>query len=202
MTNPNLLIFFAGGLGGNHLANILALSGRYVYPVNYARYHQGFAHAHHTIPHDKRPRTIHTFHFRNDDQEIRNLLDQPGSQCVSIHLPVMNPLAWQRFEWYNKVKIQNSTIHWDLEKLYKQEYLAKIYPSQWCTVLADDFFQDQNIDQWLVPLEHHLDISISDRGIVQNIHSAWLNSVRASLQQPFDEENFGQTRYQTSNMVV
>jgi hypothetical protein len=185
----NLFIFFAPGLGGHHLANILSLTGSYEYTVDFTKYFDDVsklnsqtAIAHNQIDHHAK--TIYLYHFGDaNDSKIKELIDQPNTQFLVIHHPKNNELALRRLEAWNKINLKNCPITLDIEKLYKPQILEKLYPSQWTTVMADELFNDFSLDQFFTKLENDLNVEILDKEFAKQVHVQWITNLRTALQQ-------------------
>ena len=182
----NLLIIFFPGTGGNHLANLISLSGQYNYAVDLSKYfsdNQQDQHTAHYYQPQATGNTIHWNHFgSNDDELTQTLLQSDNTSFLVIHLPVHNQLAWQRMEKINGVELRKFHFHHDLEKIYKQQDLEKIYPGRWNTVMADELFANHNLDQFFDSLEQKLDITIADRTTAARIHNQWLQNLESTLE--------------------
>lgn len=177
------MIFQFPGLGGHHLANLIALSGRYNYVVDYSKYfdpnYQSAAHFE-TRSNDN---SIVVDHFGSIDTVplFREVSAMPNCQFIVIHFPRNNDLAWKRLNQFNAINMKKHHFRHDLEKIYKQEYLAKIYPGTWNTVMADALFDKTDVAQFIHSLESKLDIEISDRRLATSVHQQWLKNLENTL---------------------
>lgn len=187
----NLFIFFPPGLGGHHLANILSLTGNYTYSVDYSKYFfdqpsepafiRGF-NAH--FKNSTNEETIYLCHFGSaNDSKIMELINHPNTQFLVIHLPNKNILARWRFQLWNNIDLEKHHAAVDLEKIYKPQILKTIYPANWQVIMADDFFDDSNIDQFLNKLENILNVKILDKEFARRIHAQWILRLQNHYQQ-------------------
>jgi hypothetical protein len=184
----NLFIFFAPGLGGHHLANILSLTGKYEYTVNYSKYFLEYSakstdHAHFQSNNHKK--SIYLYHFGSaDDSKVQELINQPNTQFLVIHLPQNNKIARWRLEVWNKFDSKGCHLATkDIEKIYKPQILEKLYPGKWNTVMADELFSDTDPDQFLKQLENNLNVEILDKELAKRIHSQWISTLKNAYQQ-------------------
>jgi|694.fasta_scaffold82801_3 hypothetical protein len=177
----NLVIVFFPGAGGHHLANLLSITGRYQYIVDYSRYFVGGAdskHAHYQD--DSADNSIYLCHYGSADDSHIEKISGPNTQFLVIHFPINNKLAWRRIEIYNKIKLRNFHFRHDLEKMYKPQHLEKLYPGKWSTVMADDLFSD-NTDLLFDKLENYLGIQFVDRELGSSLHLQWIKNISVCL---------------------
>ena len=182
----NLFIFFAPGLGGHHLANILSLTGTYEYIADYSKYFSEYSanlgQSH--FQNNNYKKSIYLYHFGSaDDCKVQELINQPSTQFVVIHLPQNNKLARWRLDAFNKFDSKNFHLAIDIEKIYKQQILEKLYPGKWATVMADELFSDTDSDQFLKKLENNLNVEILDKELAKRIHSKWISTLTNISQQ-------------------
>lgn len=176
---PHKLIIFAlPGLGAHHLANIVASCGRYNYPVDYTKYFlPTVTNAHFLCPVVSNP-DILMYHFGSaNDREIDNLCQIHSTQFIVIHLPRTSELAWSRIESTNRIDTVENHVLYDLEKIYKQQFLSKVYPGQWNTIMADDLFSD-NVDKIIQSVESILNCRLDKRDLLCDIHKAWISKIK------------------------
>ena len=178
ITEPDhLIIFFMPGLGGHHLANLFALTGRYRYRVDYSKYFTGQEHAHFFDKTDQ-SQTISLYHFGNANDDLIDQVRNSKVNFVVIHWPTHNELAWRRLEKLNgplRTPRMCDCVY-DLTKLYKQKFLEKIYPGNWNTVMADDLFSP-NADTLVKQIESIAGPIQQHQSLVHDIHAAWINNI-------------------------
>ena len=174
----NLVIIYFHGTGGHHLANLLSITGRYQYTVDYSRYFVGGAdskNAHYQD--DSADNSIYLCHYGSGDDSHIERISGPNTQFLVIHFPNNNKLAWRRIEIYNKTKLRNFHFKHDLEKIYKQPYLEKLYPGKWATVMADDLFSDDT-NLLFDKLESAVGVQFLDRELANSIHAQWIKNIK------------------------
>lgn len=184
--NHHLLLFFAPGTGGNHLANLLALSDKYHRQTEYDLYDappvDGWA-AH--FGYTNTVSNIQMYHFgAADDEKIKRFDNRADTIRLMIHLPENNKFALQRFKYWcglEAVEIRRMThLLYDMVKIYKQHNLQRFYPGRWETIFADDLFDETKTEQLLDMLEFKTECKL-DRDKAREIHSKWLYACWASL---------------------
>ena len=180
----HLILFYLPGLGGHHLANLISLSGDYVYSVDYSLYGTKWNHGAAHFEAQASENTIIHNHFGSaDDDAIFDCLQHVTTQCLVITLPVANQLAQARINYYNKINFQNFHFYHDIEKIYKQQHLSKLYkpinPHGWVTVESDWLFDREKITCLVEKLEQDLNIIIPDHDLVCTFHNHWLDSIEA-----------------------
>jgi hypothetical protein len=176
----NLIIFYFPGLGGHHLANLIATSGQFYYPVDYSKYFEDTqANAHYNIDTSISP-NIFLYHFGSaDDQEISDLCARAPTKFLVIHFPCHNQLARLRIENFNGLDFTNHFVN-DLEKLYKSQFLEKIYPGEWFTVMSDDLFS-KDANKIIRSIEYILELNLEQTDLICRIHSQWILKLEKHL---------------------
>jgi hypothetical protein len=177
----NLVIMYFPGTGGNHLANLIAVSKQYTYNVDYAKYFcpNKKINAHYR---DNNDFSIFLYHFGSADEDnLQKIVNTPNSQFIVIGFPENNQLAWKRIKHFNKLNIIDYHFFHDLTKIYKQQYLEKIYPRNWNTIFADDLFSSNNTGQLLNDLEYKLNIDIVDKDFAISIHNQWISNLEETV---------------------
>jgi len=187
----NLIIMFFPGLGGNHLANIISISKEYKnFKVDRSQYfnpskksNAHYNNANSISSNINTDNYIFLYHFGTADEDnIKKIIDTSTNyQFLVIGFPQKNQLAFKRMERKNEVDLRKYFIRYDLERLYKQQFLEKYYPGKWCTIFADDLFSNQNIEQFLTDLENKLEINILDRELAISIHNRWILNLEETL---------------------
>jgi len=180
----NLVIIYFPGTGGHHLANLLSITGRYQYTVDYSRYFasdgQKYLPAHYQD--HSAESSVYLYHYGSADDSQIEKISGPSTQFLVIHFPTNNELAWRRIEinkWpsMNNNKLRDFHFKYDLEKIYKQPYLEKLYPGKWATVMADDLFSDDT-NLLFDKLESAVGAQFLDRELANCIHAQWIKNIK------------------------
>jgi len=172
-----LIIMFPPGLGGNHLANVISLSGQYEFEVNFDKYFNESNHAHfnnHGKPKDS-DISIFLNHFGSaDDDDIERLVAEYNCIFLVIGMPNSNDsVACHRFLSYNNL-VEPVHIIEDIKKIYKSNFLSKIYTGRWETVLSDDMFDISKAEAFINELEEKLEITFPNKEFAVTIHKKWI----------------------------
>ena len=198
-TTKNLFILYYAGTGGNHLANIIALSDQYYRDVDYSKYNYSgrqnisgyekkfperfFITAHFHIPNSTANKKTnifpdHVFGY------INNFMSKEYSDkhFIVIQMPncQKNSLAFNRLcrfnQWHNDHTFPGAAYS-DLDCLYKQQTLKPIMPlANWDTIDSELLFSP-NIDQLIQDIETKLDIKILDKDLARSIHQKWIEQL-------------------------
>jgi hypothetical protein len=169
----NLVIFAFPGLGGNHLANLIATSGLFHYPVDYTKYFKDTkSNAHYLVDTSIKP-NIFLYHFGSaNDQEISHLCASAPTKFLVIHFPLHNQLAKLRIKMSNNIDLTSHFVY-DLQKIYKSQFLEKIYPGEWFTVMSDDLFS-MDVNKIIRVIESILGSNLEQKKLIHDIHESWI----------------------------
>lgn len=182
LIDSKLLICYAPGLGGNHVANLLSTSDRYHRSVKLERYFEA-GHARWCAHFDdaKQDSNIMLNHF-NEIVTDRTQKFCSGDNVIRLvlALPATNDLAWSRFEMWNNVPLRSNYLRHELDTIYKQQYLNRLLPGRWETLFTDDLFNETKIDLVLDQLRQKTDCDF-DHDCARNLHRAWIDRISASL---------------------
>lgn len=181
----NLFIIFPPGAGGNHLANLVSLSGKYSRAVDFNQYGTGYQTAHFTD---------NELNLAIDENGVGQLSQQnnvlcghlasyiwfnragfaerfPNKKFVVITAPEHDTLAFNRASKLCSVYTHPYSYH-ELNTLYSIECLSALYNEHdWFQISAEDIFQPLP-DKILSFLKQDLWLDV-DYDFVKDIHAKW-----------------------------
>jgi len=186
----NLFIIFAPGLGGNHLANLIALSNRFNRKCNLSSYKPGIENAHFSNLANLQEEKLLT--------NLSELQNQSNVFCghlaeylwiqqkkidkffinrkfLIISFPEKFSAAYDRLLKCCPYMIRD---YWFYEQrsLYSIQYLEKLFDEHdFFTINAQDIFTE-NVDQIVKFIESELHAQI-DINLTQKLHTIWYKSI-------------------------
>ena len=186
----NLFVIFAPGLGGNHLANLLALTDRFQRSVDFEGYSTDETTAHFCDIVNLRVTSIEA----NLDKLVNqsNVLcghigeylwfkDMPWSskflnkKFLIVSVPEKNTLAFSRFIKYIPA-VDNEYFYQEQKTLYTQNVLEKLLEeTDFFQIRAEQIF-DRDIESLIEFLEQQFSSTIKKQ-LALDIHSAWMSKL-------------------------
>ena len=186
MSTENLFVIFPPGAGGNHLANIIALSGRFNRAVDYNRY-------------DNIKGPAHFSKIQNleiTSKEIRSISTQNNVLCshlaqylwrqdlVKEYLPNRKYIIIDLNNASAKVRERMNKVFFPYQHNYMWEECSTLYSSKYFGIVTGetDYFYI-NVGMIATPdiiplptcLKTELELTI-DQGSATTIHQKWYNS--------------------------
>jgi hypothetical protein len=192
----HLFILHAPGLGGHHLANLVALGDRYKRTVDYKGYkiqtlggtHYGVAHAHFSNDLYGSNHYLHRVRSNVFNTHLHNFMGSdpnnlyPNKKFMVITLPNvdLNPelLPVKRFFRYNCYAESGKRfqLYYDIEAIYKPTYLEKLVGAPVDIMKAEILFS-KNVPAIMNCIESSLDIKIVDKTLFNQIHLQWIEAL-------------------------
>lgn len=193
MTTPrNIIILFAPGLGGNHLANIISTDPRFQPRASVMSYQ------------DSTTANAHFYDIQNLDlsalididrdkshvlcghwgeyywAKIHNHLTQLiNRQLVIMRVPGVGSLAYDRM-----IKYTNLISHYLIEEqrsLYTMDVVGKCMQEQDLAEVTTELMFSENIDGMLAGLSEQLALDL-DLPACRAMHAIWLEKIKKSLE--------------------
>ena len=195
--NETLFIIFAPGLGGNHLANLIALGDRFKRDVDYNKYYQKVNDAHFA-----KMENLQLLHVLSgiSDQDVENILIKNNIFCghigeylwfmqspyyqkfknkkiLVIDVPDVDSLAYKRFSSCTNL---NDYFYYEQKTLYTQLSLSNLFNENDFFSIKSTLIFDKNSDELIQFLEQEFNMII-DKTLASTIHANWINNINHSL---------------------
>ena len=195
--NETLFIVFAPGLGGNHLANLIALGDRFKREVDYNKYHQKANDAHFA-----KMANLQLLYAGSNisNQDLENILNTTNIFCghigeylwfmqssyyqkfknkkiLIVDVPDIGTFAYKRFISYNKL---NDYFYHEQKTLYTRLNLSILFKETNLFNINSTLIFDENSTELIRFLEQEFNMNI-DKPMASDIHKNWINNIKHSL---------------------
>lgn len=190
-TTRNIIILFAPGLGGNHLANMLSTDARFQSRTSIRNYQ------------DSDASNAHFYDLQNLDLNYladidstkshvlcghwgeyywaklhKQILALPNRQLVIMKVPVIGSTAYDRM-----IKYTNLTAHYLIEEqrsLYSMDVVGKIMEESDLIEIESELLFCLNSEAVLAPLSKDLALDL-DLEMCRGMHALWYDKMKIAL---------------------
>ncbi len=185
MNTENLFIIFPPGAGGNHLANIIALSGRFQRSIDYSGYDNIKGHAHFSKIQNLEMTCKEIQSISTQNNVLCSHLAQYLWQqdCIKEYLPNRKYIIVDVYNVDTVVRGRMNKMFFPYKSNYMWEESSTLYSSKYFGLLTGetDYFHinvgmiaTSNIMPLLTYLKKDIGLTI-DQGIATEIHQKWYN---------------------------
>jgi hypothetical protein len=193
MISPrNIIVLFAPGLGGNHLANIISTDSRFQPRTSVKTYQENTT------------SNAHFYNIQNLDltalpdidcdknhvlcghwgeyywAKIHNHLTRlPNRQLIIIKVPVIGSLAYDRMLKYTRLTVNQYLVE-EQRSLYSMDVIEKCMQEHDLVEVTTELMFCENIDSILAFLSDQMDLNL-DPLVCKAMHKVWFEKINKPL---------------------
>ena len=168
-------IVYAPGMGGNHVANLIALARKYELSIDKTVYDNTKMNVHQSLPRKNKNVKIKHFHIGGFIHSLSQQYTLPKSKNIFINLPTPGDLAYQRLiKW--APHYANEFVYSEHKQIYSIFLLNKITQQTWFRINPTKLFTD-DISPLIKTLNTKFDLDI-DNTEARIIHEKWIVKIQ------------------------